>query len=131
MYATDYDDRLPLAAHWEDGLYDYHKNKSLLACPERPDVEPGYAYNLSLNQRFMKEAIQKSQTPALFESSLGLHDGADLLQSFARPHGFSPVEVGAILFLDGHVALMGTPPSASAGLASRNLYDRPVRGEKL
>jgi prepilin-type processing-associated H-X9-DG protein len=128
MYSSDYDGRLPRAEHWEDGLHHYHKNLSLLACPGRPDVEAGYAYNLLLNRRLMKDSSQPSQTPAIFDSSLGQHNAADRLQSFTKPHGFSEAKTGVVLFLDGHVRPMEVSPRASAGFALPKPVGKPSSG---
>src|SRR5437870_4930141 len=35
MYAQDYDDHLPRAHAWADGLDPYTKNKALFVCPKR------------------------------------------------------------------------------------------------
>jgi hypothetical protein len=130
MYAIENDGQLPSAANWQDEFIPYFGSQRALECPSRPKVKPGFAYNLLLNQRSMNELVHKSQTPAFFESSLGVRNGADMLQSFTRPHDSGQAKVGRILFLDGHVKARINPPSASAGLAPDKQVDEPSSGGK-
>ena len=118
MYAQDCDGRLPRKGHWLDDLYPYVKNSGIDACPSRR-FPYGYAFNALLDQSNVAKIASPQLTPALFESSLGINNGSDLLQSFLMPHpkgDGSPQQVGNVVFADGHRTVVTSAPQPSAGL---------------
>lgn len=120
MYTQDYDGQLPPAAGWQAGIDPYHKRPDRIVCPSRPGVVPAFAYNLSLDRLKLTDSMNPAQMPAFFDSSLGVPDAADRLESFVQPHTSSGVKRGNIAFADGHVKAMAVAPSASAGLDSQS-----------
>lgn len=93
LYATDYDDKIMPAAHWEDALYPYLKNRQVYKCPIRPDDHPAYALNSTVAGKPAK-TIDEAQTPQYFESTL--ESGGQ--QNFLTPHE----DMGLIGFVDSH-----------------------------
>ena len=125
MYVQDYDDKMPLAETWADGLFPYIKNLAVYRCPsvEHPPAWAGadYAFNSTLAGRHMDEfASYGEEAPALFESSTGLaKDGSwnvsDPLTSFIPRHEGK----GHIAYADGHVKAVESAPDAHAGMLVR------------
>lgn len=116
MYAGDNDDRLPLASNWEDGMYSYYRNPAVTVCPKDRAGRESYAYNAALHSRNMKALLNPAAAPALFDSSLHIHNGSDLLESWAPRHK-SDGPRGNVCFADGHAKLLAVPPPARAGIA--------------
>lgn len=111
MYAQDYDSYLPPAGKWHDGSTFYIKDDRVYTCPLREKQGTGYAFNQMLSGRSTKHG-DPEMVPLLFESGLGQRNGADGLQSFVTPHHGR----GNVSFLDGHVRLLTSAPSAADGL---------------
>jgi hypothetical protein len=117
MYAQDYDERMPPAGGWQPGVYPYTKTTSILTCPARPKVTPGYAFNQLLDGRPLKKIAAPALTSMLFESRLAVANASDRMESFVRPHGEH--KQGNIAFTDMHVKSFETPPRAADGISSR------------
>lgn len=131
MYTQDYDNRLPPAAGWQNGLAPYNGDRMIYQCPERPGVVPAYAYNQLLDRRPLKQVLSGAQTPALFESSLGVQNAADQLGSFATPHrATGGQQAGIVAFMDGHVQTLPAAPKANAGLAPAQPAKRGKEGRR-
>jgi prepilin-type N-terminal cleavage/methylation domain-containing protein/prepilin-type processing-associated H-X9-DG protein len=48
MYTQDYDEIFPLGeAPWWDGVFAYTRNRQILRCPERGDLDIGYGMNFA------------------------------------------------------------------------------------
>jgi len=101
MYANDYDERLPLAKNWSDGIYPYVKNRAVFSCPDTPKLKSGYAYNRSLEGMNPSELANADSTVVLFESDKGWNaaGGGELLPTQPRHLGDD-----VLAFADGHVA---------------------------
>jgi hypothetical protein len=70
MYAQDYDERLPLAVAWNDGIQPYHKHTQLLLCPEEENQTlPSYAMNQRLSG-VLNSQIEAPDTTVLFFDSI-------------------------------------------------------------
>lgn len=126
MYAQDYDDRLPPAPVWGTVIQPYIRNPQLFRCPQRQFLPSGYAYNYLLDRRPLAQVLSPAQAPMVHESSLGLMNGTDKLESFVAPHGGN----GTLAYVDGHIAMLVAAPAAATGLrpASARPASRP--GEK-
>jgi len=122
MYAQDYDEQLPPSGIWQDGVLPYIKNTQVFVCPSRRHLVAGYAYNALLDRRKMKEILAPAGTPMVFESFLGVPNGADRLESFVTTHSGR----GNIAYADGHVTAVSAAPPASSGLA----LDKPKKAKK-
>jgi prepilin-type processing-associated H-X9-DG protein len=112
MYTQDWDDRLPPKGQWQSGVMPYIKNTAVFACPDRPNSVPGYAFNAALDRRTLKQISMPASAPMLFDSSLGVPEANDKLQSFVTPHRGT----GNVAYVDGHVLSFSAAPSATAGL---------------
>jgi prepilin-type processing-associated H-X9-DG protein len=111
MYSQDYNDQLPPSATWQAEVMPYIKSQQVFACPDRGPAPVGYAYNILLDRRPMRQILSPAATPMAFDSGLG--SGADRLESFVIPHAGR----GNVAFADGHVKALPTAPRADAGLA--------------
>jgi prepilin-type processing-associated H-X9-DG protein len=112
MYAQDYDDRLPPAHSWADGLDPYTKSRSGFVCPTSKQKPSSYAYNRLLNRANLKDIADPAAQPALFESFLHGWNAASTTATFVTPHG----EFGTIAFADGHARMVRSAPADDAGL---------------
>jgi len=115
MYSQHYDDRLPPAPLWEQGLDPYLKNRSLYTCPQRSETPHGYAYNQLLDRKPLKEIGDADREPVFSDSALGVPSGTDRLESFVRPHDGQ----GVVAYADLRVERVRTAPPADAGLAAQ------------
>lgn len=112
MYVQDYDEVLPTARNWWDGLYPYIKAEGVLACPGDPIGHDSYAFNGLLNARGLVHIGVPADMPVFYDSLLHRRNGSDLLQSFAPRHDGK----GTVAYADGHVRLKPDAPAANAGL---------------
>lgn len=82
MYSEDCG-ALPPASHWCDALTAYNKvyypwiGTSFLACPERPDLRYGYAFNSALSGLRLEDVPDPEHTVLLFESDRGWNAAGD------------------------------------------------------
>ena len=112
MYCADYDERLPPARSWSDNLYPYTKNWAVFRCTERQALPGGFAFNEALSQKKLKDVNHDTETPAIFESSLGVLNASDRLESFMTPHRGT----GSVIFANGQIKRLSAAPAASAGI---------------
>jgi hypothetical protein len=71
MYTQGWNDHLPNAGAWMEGLLPYIKNESLLRCPvNRAQFPPayGYAMNQKLSGQLLSNIHNAGETPFVFES---------------------------------------------------------------
>jgi len=105
MYTQDYDDRYPLPKTWNDAIYPYTKNSSILHCPSEEEEEklPTYAMNSQLKGKLSAGVDKTVETVMLFESIPGknLAGGKAL---FPNPLRHSRVDT--IEFADGHAKML-------------------------
>ncbi len=99
LYAADYDDTLPPASLWTDGVRPYLSDEAFLQCPSVHHLECGYAFYQPLSNRKIKEISQPSYTPMLFDSTKGQRNYADSGESLAFRHLNGVI----VAFVDGHV----------------------------
>ena len=123
MYVQDYDDKMPLAETWADGLFPYLENEYLFRCPqlEHDQEWPGsdYAFNSALAGRNLEKFDNPAKVAVFFDSSAGLAaDGtlnvSDSLASFEARHQ----SMGNIAYADGYVGARQTAPDPKAGLTA-------------
>jgi hypothetical protein len=112
MYAADYNDRMPPANRWCDGLYAYTKSIEVFRCTARPALPGGFAFNRLLSTRSLEELNADTLSPAIFESSIGTLNASDELQSFIAPHG----KPGWIMYSTGWIQRVPAAPPAAAGI---------------
>jgi len=99
MYAMDYDERLPLAGAWCDGMYRYVQLNSYFRCPALKSGS-GYAYNANLDQARVSDVSIPARVVGLFESSAKARNAADAGQSLCKPPRHPAGN--SLGFLDGH-----------------------------
>lgn len=101
MYMQDFDERMPIAAGWNDSLQPYVKNHDIFRCPTAKSPY-GYAYNSGIQQVEEKRIKIPQNTVALFESD------ADNINAFGGPERMIPTSRHegkfTIGFADGHAA---------------------------
>jgi hypothetical protein len=101
IYATDYNDRFPLAAKWMDDMYPYVKQETIFHCSV---VDPKTEYGFAMNSFLAGADTNKLDEPAemhLMYESRGLQKNlSEYLPSFPIPprHGL----VNFVAFADTH-----------------------------
>lgn len=87
MYLTEHD-HFPPAGGWCDALEEYVRNVKVFQCPERFDLNSGYAFNAALDRLPSSGVPQPLRTIAVFESDAGWNasGGRELLVKKPR-HG--------------------------------------------
>ena len=103
MYASDWDDRYPLADNWNEALAPYAKDpENLIICPaaESKD-EPSYAMNGQLSGFPERSISSPADIVMLYDSVPGRNrsGGPELLPSPPRHTG----DNNTVGFVDGHV----------------------------
>lgn len=100
MYAQDYDEKLPEASKWAEGIKPYIKNEAVFRCPSDTEGAPcGYAMNANLSRRSTAGIKLPAETILLFDAT----------GKSANPYGTGNIVAlrhngGANLaFADGHV----------------------------
>ncbi|MGV3618073.1 MAG: prepilin-type N-terminal cleavage/methylation domain-containing protein [Fimbriimonas sp.] len=99
LYASDYDERLPLAPRWLDDLDPYVKDRSI-ACPATPNRRYGYAMDESLAGATLKWLANPEARVVVFESVALIPNAAGdegLLPNPGRHGGRN-----TIAYADGH-----------------------------
>lgn len=101
QYAQDHDEVLPHADKWCEEIFPYMKNDQLFICPERPDLECGYAFNAALSGLPLGAIAEPAQTIILFDSDQGRKNGSAYQTAMPKPgrhNGGNNVS-----YVDGHV----------------------------
>ena len=104
MYSQDYDERLPVAGRWADGLQRYDKGMGAdeFRCPTAQSPA-GYAMNAALGGALLDDIEQPSETILLFEADAPRRSFAGGVGDVAWVrHTFRP----AFTFADGHARNM-------------------------
>jgi hypothetical protein len=104
MYANDFDDRLPLAANWMDGLAKYQEWGGLYHAPDLPKANRdgyGFALRKRLAGKSLSEVIEPGKTAMIFESILLQRNAVSELWSLPDP-GRAPRGTDCVAFVDGH-----------------------------
>lgn len=99
MYASDFDEVLPPAGRWSDGIVPYLKNRNIFVCPNVPNLPCGYAFNRAMASRRLAIVGEPHRTVLLFESDLGWNGsgGPEALTGAPRHDGQD-----TFAFADGH-----------------------------
>jgi hypothetical protein len=93
MYAQDYDDHLPVATNWMDGIAPYAesagaKDGGVMQCPTIVVSNPkafGYAYNSKLSGRSFTKLTGAAMTPIVYDSSNLSRNASDPQTSMPNP----------------------------------------------
>jgi hypothetical protein len=99
IYASDYDDRVPLAARWMDDLVPYTKNEAIFRCPELKVA--GFGYGMSKYASGAKVSSDDAALkPLYFETQ-------DLSRNFSTYLPLFPIPsrhkgVAMVSYLDTH-----------------------------
>jgi len=108
MYATDYD-AYPPGDRWCDAISDYVKNQDVFTCPDAPDQDCAFAYNVELDGAPWNDIADPGREIAIFESDAGwnVFGGMELLTP--EPRHLGGDNYG---YADGHAAWepRSTPP---------------------
>jgi len=116
LYVADHDERYPPAASWQDGVSEYQEDPGPYRCGADRDTLPAYAFFRGASRK--PSAAVTGTHPVTFESSLGVQNGSDLMESFEPRHpGAGGNELGHVLFGDGHVEAL---PTSEVGRAKGN-----------
>ncbi len=110
MYMQDYDQHMPPATKWTDGLQPYIKNNNVFVCPEATSLTCGYSLYEALDGVSLKKIAKPSDTPMLFDSNGGWNSALPIDKVVFRHNG--GYNCG---FVDGHVKYMGPSGGSSPG----------------
>ena len=116
QYISDYDEKYPRAANWQENVQPYLRDSKMFHCPAA--AQNGYAYNANLAQQTEMEIENSTLSIAVYETSDLRPDAVGIGRDLAFRHqGYSsePPDVnqtqaagsgpGAnFLFTDGHIA---------------------------
>lgn len=97
MYASDYDERFPIAGQWSDLIYPYTKKMEILKCPEAKTPE-SYSMNDAVSSFSTEKLSSPDQTVLLFEADAYLVNASGGREWFVRRHD----DTGSVAFTDGH-----------------------------
>lgn len=128
MYASSSDDMFPDPDRWLDQIRTYLPHPHKLHCPRDPTPGISYAMNPNLAGKRRREIGNQRANPLLFESALHTSNPAGTGESWADPPRHP--DGNLVLFVDGSVRLLGSPPSftvtkAAPGSARRRPPTRP------
>jgi len=70
-YAEEHDDRLPLAAVWQDAITPYMEGDKPFVCPSHPTEECSYAFNATLSEKTLPGDWQQRQEMILLACTGG------------------------------------------------------------
>ncbi len=102
MYASDYDEHLPMKGNWCDAVYPYVTNRQIFVCPLLPDAECGYAYNSQLSEAYLRRITSPAKAVSLFDARGGSWNLAGGRELVDPRHNGGP----NVAFADGHVKWM-------------------------
>ena len=115
MYSQDYDEALPLRARWMDDLYPYIKNREIYRCPDISKRDRrlfGYAFQMQLSGKKLKNILLPSATVILYDSSNTEWNASDALSSLPDPPRHT--QGNNICYLDGHAKCVQFPLSSNS-----------------
>jgi hypothetical protein len=112
MYLQDYDERMPMAGNWQEGIMPYVKKEDDFHCPETTPNgggSPGltgtsYAFNSALDQVRLAQVADPRATVLHFETTNFSPNASDALTSLPHParHKKSGVPGNNVSLVDGH-----------------------------
>ncbi len=103
-YASDNDDRLPLANQWMDATYPYNHDSTLYRSPlveRRNPTNFGYAFNIELVGIDLSTILDPSATPTLFDSTVLARNATALPSTMPAPARYNGKNT--VGYSDGHV----------------------------
>ena len=118
MYAQDYDDKLPIATSWSDGVQSYLNQNggksSFLQCPSiraKSSKQYGYAYNSVIGGKNLSKIKTSAIIPLVFDSTHLERNASESGISFPKParhtvrsvKGKRKTAVNFVCYLDNHV----------------------------
>lgn len=114
VYATDNDDRLPLASNWMDSVYKFDPSGRDFISPMVGQTEfgggtrYGIAFMAPLSGVEVKSVAHPAEHVMLFDSILMGRNASSGLETVPKPPRFGRTERGGnvIAFVDGHVKLV-------------------------
>ena len=114
MYASDNDDRLPIATAWMDGVAKYDPSNRDFYSPglerRNPLDPPGYgiAFMRSLSANKLASIESPAQRVMIFDSKLMGRNATSGLETVPKPPRFGNADTGGnvIGFVDGHARLV-------------------------
>ena len=107
MYTADYDDRLPVAAHWTDLVLPYTKNEDVFKAAYFKHKDPkayGVAFRKSLSRKETALISDLNAWAMVFDSTILSRNAASELDTLPSPerYGSGSRAANMIGFLDGH-----------------------------
>lgn len=102
LYTQDYDNRMPRTDNWSGVMRLYIKDidAQTYVCPENINLKCGYSFYEKLDGICLKQVIDKSKTPMMFDTDLGWNSKSTPDKAIARHEGgFS------CSFVDGHAKI--------------------------
>ncbi len=100
-YVSDFDDAMPLAGHWMDGVLPYTKNEELFHSPAVMNPDYGFAMNSGLVGQYRSTFASPSTTITLFDSTDLSRNATVAISTQPTPGRYNGHNT--IGFLDGHV----------------------------
>ncbi|MHB8637062.1 MAG: hypothetical protein ACYC96_11395 [Fimbriimonadaceae bacterium] len=114
LYATDNDDRLPMASTWMDSLAKYDRGRRDFYSPgvRQPNSRQPRAYGIAFMRSLSGVKLDAVQRPTervlLFDSTLTERNASSGLETLPKPPRYGSAETGGnvLAFVDGHVELV-------------------------
>ena len=118
MYAQDYDDKLPIARRWSDGVQSYlnqnGEKTAVLQCPgisAKGSKQFGYAFNSAIGEKNLSKIKSPANMMLVFDSANLERNASDSALSFPTPprhvvrsvKGKRKTAVNFVCYLDSHV----------------------------
>lgn len=119
VYSADFDDHLPLASSWVDGLQPYAASPQIFHDPALGADEFGYALNKDVASKSTNGFGPVGSTAIVFDSTLKEKNSSSGLDTLPNPGRYGGKN--ALLYLDGHVSSEPEKPIEKAS-------DKPVPG---
>lgn len=104
LYASDYDERLPIAKVWQDSIVEYIKNKDIFKCPVAKSPE-SYAFNSAVSGRDSTKIESPDKAVMEFEADAFAHNAHGGPEWFATRH----IEKGNLAYVDSHARSLDRP----------------------
>ncbi|MDR3690019.1 MAG: hypothetical protein P4L46_11615 [Fimbriimonas sp.] len=104
MYSNDYDDVLPLAGNWEDGMLPYVKTEANFHSPAVVKKNPsdyGYAFNSTIAGQPQTSIVTPATTISFFDSTDLTRNATASTATLPKPPRYG--SKNTIAYADGHV----------------------------
>ncbi len=109
MYASDYDDRMPMADQWADLTSKFRRSEGVLHDPALGKNEYGYAFRNRASSMAISSVKKPMSFILMFDSTVRGRNAQSELWSLPYPGRHSGSNNG--VFLDGHAkSKIGIPP---------------------